>query len=262
MRQVYGQTKSYQDRITENKRRNFKRRIIFFVVIVALFSSGGIYALFFSPWLEIKFITIRGNEMIDSKDVHEKAQTLVTAEGILNSQKNVFFLDIERLQSELLAAFPIFSSVALERNPPHEVVVTVTERAPIGIWCFDQGRDCSFFDSDGVVWGKALPSAGSLLLSVNDKNQRTIIPEQLLSTVRDIHKLLPQIGVNILKIETRYGLPEDITVKTQNGWDIFMTMDFPVSDQVENLKIILDSQGDSFNPGYIDLRIEGRGYYR
>jgi hypothetical protein len=144
------------------------------------------------------------------------------------------------------------------------MIINIEERKPIGIWCFKSvsTSDCSFFDNQGIIWGETIPSTGPLLLTVIDGQERSTVPEVLASSVKEIYELLPKAGVSIETIQVRGGLHEDVRVNTNAGPYLLMTTVFPLASQVENLKVILDREGNNPNLEYIDLRIEGRAYYK
>ena len=73
--------------------------------------------------------------------------------------------------------------------------------------------------------------------------------------------VLDNIRVN--KIEIRPDSINDFYIYTTNGFYIIFNMEISIPKQIEVLKIFLAEKGQDFKPTeYIDLRIEGRVYYK
>jgi cell division septal protein FtsQ len=101
-------------------------RAISFVLAALL--SFALYHFYNSPTYRIDAANISGLKFVTQTDVN-------VALGITG--KPIYSLDATKIQSDLLEAFPEFSSSAVQIELPNTVVITVTERVPVMVWLQD-----------------------------------------------------------------------------------------------------------------------------
>lgn len=125
-------------RFTQRSRR---RRVIWLSVLGALvLFVGGSALAAYSPLFAVEQITVAGTDALDAASVQEA----------LSSQQGrpLALVDSSEVK-EALTAFPLIETYALEVRPPHELVVRITERTPVGVLASDAGY--SLVDAAGVI---------------------------------------------------------------------------------------------------------------
>src|SRR3989344_4539714 len=138
---IYNYNK-YGDNLVRKKRRRFflKLSIIFggFVTLSGIL----IYFLFFSNLLQITEQNIEGLKTLKNEDIYSVTDPIINqiALGIaaLKPQRNIFFFSNEFTVGKILADFPVVEKVEIKKKYPHKLIVSIKEREPIGVWCFDK----------------------------------------------------------------------------------------------------------------------------
>lgn len=255
---------SYRDKLARKNRLFFILKLSGIIAAFILVIGGGIYFLFFTDKLEIKDITINGLKTLD--------QELITGEvnkrldykkyGFLYTQKNILFFDSDALETDLLLASPVLKTIQAKKSFPHKLEIEVLEREPSGIWCV--GGECRYFDREMETWGQAPKSSGFLFLTVEDQR-----PGNKFEINADFFRAVNELTANLSQLTIKsIVIPEnsfdEFRVYTDKNFYLVFSLDSNIKNQAEILKIFLTekSKDQNFNPQYIDLRIDGRVYYK
>lgn len=126
--------------------RSRRRRLIWTVVVgsLLLLVAGSVGAAY-SPLFAVERITVEGAEQLDAAAVEDALSDQVGTPLPL--------VDHSAVKAALLA-FPLIETYALEADPPHDLVIRVVERTPVGVIESDAGF--TTVDAAGV----ALATAG------------------------------------------------------------------------------------------------------
>lgn len=223
------------------------------------------YFALFSSSLHIQQINVSGLKKVDAKAVDDRIHQQLEQVWLsyVKPQKNIFLFDSDRLRSSLLNQFPALKDVTIEKDPMHSISLTFVEREPLGIWCFK--NDCRYFDDEGALWGQPVRSSGFLLLTVNDQRERdkTIDPE-FLEAVREVHKGFQGIHVGLKNITIPADRLREFQADTSKGYPVLISLDSDLAKQMEVFRIFIEKKAidKNFRPQYVDLRIDGRIYYK
>ena len=137
--------------------RQRRRRAVWFgaaasVLLLALGTLGAAY----SPLFGVEKITVVGAQQLAAGDV------AAALSGQLG--KPLPLVDESAVKAELVA-FPLIETYALEARPPHELVVRIVERTPIGL--IETRAGYTLVDAAGVALSTtATPSAGTPVLTI------------------------------------------------------------------------------------------------
>ena len=187
-----------QKNTSEPPRRTFfgKKIIIGTIVLLCLV---GIVVLIRLPSLQVKTIVIEGTDVEDPEEV----ETLAWAhlEGKLFSllpRTSMFLVPAARIEKQIAATFPRFSSVGVRRSGFDSLIVRVAEREGTSLWCVSDDR-CFFMDADGVVFAPAPFFSGDayvkIFVGTESELPFTPVPSQMLATIALLHERLPSIGI-------------------------------------------------------------------
>ena len=255
---------SYRDELARRNRLFFILKLSGFVFGFLVLVGGGTYFLFFTDSLGIKDITINGLETVE--------QDIVLAEingqfdykkfGHLQTKKNIIFFDADTLEADLLSANPVLKSVQAGKHLPHRLVIDIVEREPAGIWC--SNNECRYFDDEMQTWGPAVRSSGFLFLTVEDERSREKfgIEEDFFRAINEVVGGLPGLTVKTVIIPENSF--DEFRIYTDKDFYLIFSLGVSIKNQLEVLKIFLEekTKDPNFHPQYIDLRIEGRIYYK
>ncbi len=106
-------------------RASRRRRITWLVVASCFVVLGAVVAgTVYSPLLSLDTITVHGASRVNAADVRKALSPQLG--------RPLALVDFGQIKKEL-GAFPLIRSYVTETRPPHTLVVTLTERAPIGL---------------------------------------------------------------------------------------------------------------------------------
>lgn len=255
---------NYRDKLARRNRLFFILKISGIIAALILVIGGGIYFLFFTDKLEIKEVAINGLKTLDRELIMDKINERLDYKkyGYLNTQKNIIFFDGDTLTADLLSANSVLDAVRIEKTFPHRLSVEISEKEPVGIWC--AAGECRYFNHEMETWGQAVRSSGFLFLTVEDSRQT-----EKFGIDADFFRAINELTANLSQLTIKsIAIPEnsfdEFRVYTDRNFYLVFSLDSNIKDQVDILKIFLtDKNKDpNFNPQYIDLRINGRVYYK
>ena len=164
------------------------RKLLYTAITLALVAVLYVVLVFFSPLLATQTITVRGASLLETTQVEQKLEPL---RGVPLTR-----IDEKRVR-ELIGQDNVLRSVQVESRPPHELVVTLKERAAIAI--VKVGETYHTVDTDGVslMESSSEPSTSVPLVRLNGDDPqhsdefRTIstalsaMPAELLAQVKE-----------------------------------------------------------------------------
>ncbi len=260
---------NYRDTLAQERRRRFIFRVIAGLVVFVSISGGIVYLFFFSRAFDIRDIVLDGLKNIDSNYVMGEIRGVIEAKKFkyLEPQKDILFFNVETLKAKLLSEFPILSDIKIEKKFWHGLVFNFSERTATGIWCFSDSH-CGYLDDTGALWGDAVKSSGFLLFAVNDlrkkDNSNYAIDKKYFDSIKTTVDKLKSDNFIVKEATIPEDSVEDFNLITSGGYPLSFNIGSNISGQIEVLKIFLNDKlkDSNFNPQYIDLRIEGRVYYK
>ncbi|HVZ11257.1 MAG TPA: hypothetical protein VG941_02495 [Candidatus Paceibacterota bacterium] len=246
------------------KRRFWVKTAAFAGMAVAVLAGLG-FALFFSGWFDIRDISIT-----DASPEHT-AQIQSAVAGQLGRTlfhvpigRNIFFFQKSRLAQDLKNSFAFIDSISISKDFFHGLIVQATDRTVRGVWCFPD--ICRYFDSEGNLWGQATRSSGFLVLTVDD--QRTSDQDRadpaFLPAILFVQQEFASLDIPIKSVAIPVDSFTDFHVLTADGYPIYFTIDADIEKQIRTFAIFRDQKivPGIVHPQYLDLRFEGRVYYK
>lgn len=167
------------------------------VLLLVIGSVGAAY----SPLFAVEDISIEGAELLDAAAV----------ESALSEQvgKPLPLVDSSAVKAAL-AAFPLIETYTLEAHPPHDLVVRVVERTPVGVVESEAGF--TTVDAAGVVLATAGERPAGLPLVQVDGGTGT-------DAFRAVGQVLRSLPEDLRARVTAAGAttPEDVTLTLGDG---------------------------------------------
>lgn len=266
--------------LSEKQKKRKKRlrylRLIALCSLICVLAIGAAWIVFRSPLFALGNIVIKGNAAVSS----DRVTTLLQSSALrdhnfwrsLLGMKNILALP-DSLSSSDLAFIPELASAAIVKDYfTHTVTAAVTERASFGIWCFMSGAPaadphCYWFDAQGVLFGKAFDTQGSLLFAVHDYSQtglglnNRILPDRFLANFISIINVLKTSGAQVKEIALKDIGLEEIDVATYDGPNLYFSLRFPADNDLPVLQKLMAGSGFA-KLQYVDFRVENRAYYK
>lgn len=178
--------------------RQRRRRAAWFgaaasVLLLALGTLGAAY----SPLFGVEKISVVGAQQLAAGDV------AAALSGQLG--KPLPLVDESAIKAELVA-FPLIETYALEARPPHELVVRIVERTPIGL--IETRAGYTLVDAAGVALSTtATPSAGTPVLTITGG-----VDSDAFAAVGQVMRSLPEeIRAQVTGVTA--STPDDVTLE-------------------------------------------------
>ncbi len=270
MRSVNLKKLNYKDEVASRRRRDFILKIISIVFLTITVVAGLTYLLFFSRMFDVREVGFNGLDTVSSDVFRTKIDENLNQKILkyLPRRNNIFFVNTSNFQKEFASEYPVFRSVNIQRRFLHGLVLNFSERKPVGVWCFKENgsapltTSCSYFDNDKILWGQPAKSSGFIFLTIEDNRQtdKRQIDDEFFKSIMEVAKNMSGEIKNIIIPANSFN---EFRVYTADYYIIFTT-DSDIQNQLDVLKIFMkdkDSNPD-FHPQYIDLRIDGRVYYK
>lgn len=248
--------------------------------MVLLAIAGG---LLFSPIFKIKKIGISGLEDVNAALVESYVRSYIASGSLTIRGGNILFIDGKKIEEKIKAEFPIIEEARLKKDILKRVVsVELIEKKSIGIWCvesrvatlFDAGASlapCFYLEKEGSIFKEAPPVEGSLVLLIKTQGASEIPPLGAKVIEKNFLNFLLETKENLFSL-VNIGVKEflfksgsfDVRAMTTEGFWIFFDGKKNPTDQVVNLKIMLEEKikEERANLEYIDLREGNRIYYK
>lgn len=233
------------------------RRVFLGVLCVATVAALA-WALWWSGVFSIDEIDVAG----DDEHVVQVVRDHMRA-SLLSS--NLLFIDSDLVIEELLKLFPWVKDVQIQRDWPSQLRVRLTAREPIGVWCkpLSKEQECYFFDEERT-WGSAVPSRGTLLLTVMDEHPEGAPYAELVTTILMVSERLKSLDVNVSRITLPAGPLDEIHVTTTDGYPVIFSQETDLGEQFDVLEVFFSerrARGEG-GPEFIDVRVPGKIYYK
>jgi len=267
----------------KRKKKRLSFKIVIFGGLFFCLLAGLIYFSIWSPVLRVNKIEIKSekepvyyenNEII--KIAEEKLKNKIF--GII-PKNTIILAPIKGIKNAVLDIFPEIKQINISRNLSDfsniGLIVNIEERRSIGIWCKAENRtststekiinECFQIDKDGVIYRKSLLVKSDSVLNIYSLRNQSAVIRDLVVPLEIINFILEAKEKTPVLISDLYFISiEDLRGTTSLGWQVYFNPAYSIDSQIKALETILDEQikGDYKSLEYIDLRIEGRVYYK
>ncbi|HBO17100.1 MAG: hypothetical protein UR69_C0002G0246 [Candidatus Moranbacteria bacterium GW2011_GWE2_35_2-] len=274
MRQKQQWVNKKKDKKIRHKRSVFLRSLFYFLLISFVIIS--LYTLFFSGFLKITDISLRGMKDLKQEDVIFVANDYLAGNYIGIVPKNNFILVFSGvLEKKILEQFKKIRGVKIEKEFPNRLNIIVDERDSLLVWI--SGNDKFIIDENGKAYEKADFSSKLILennlVSIQDQSNRPVsIGDEILNSEYINFSLNIKNRIEKetdLKIEDQYRtssrIAEEVIIRTQEGWSIYFNSKLGLNYSIRILKTFLEKQinrEQRIDLEYVDLRIEKKIYYK
>jgi cell division septal protein FtsQ len=250
-------------------------RLIFYFFLVVFVAVSG-YIFLFSNLSRIRKVEIFGNQDLDKSALRMDVENFIFGKYLGVIPRDEFLLiSQKKVSHQLLNHFRKIESAEVRKTFPDKLEIRITERKALVLWC--SGGPCYVVDEKGLAFsGIDLDSPyarENKLIKITDNSARPVtLGEQIIQPERMNYILnLPEELKSLAGIEMtgESSVPsyvaEELEVMTQGGWRVFFSSAFPADEAIKMLKVFLDQKNFSLDLGnldYIDLRVEGKLYYK
>jgi len=260
-----------------NKKKRHIKVILFFITFFIL-SGAMIYWLFFSSFFAIKNIEIK----IEESKYYNKEEIFKIIQKNLN--KNIILINLDKIKKDILGRYPEIRNVEIYKKYSNNIIIKIEKREISAIWCkmidevnnqqatnteelkiIKKIKECFYLDKDGTIFRQSPLVKGSLILNIYDSKKQEanirdkIISQEIIVFILNLKKELEK-NIDYMEIISI----EDVRVKLLGSYQIYFNPAYSLDDQINALNLVLEQEikNDYISLEYIDLRTEGRVYYK
>ena len=262
-------------------------------ILTALGTTAAIIYVLQMPYFQINSIKISGLVSLDESKIRHKISVLFDEKiGIFFQRKSFFFLQSERVESDLKSVFPRIAAVSVAKIFPQELSVKISERNLWGIYCNDfkietpledrmteenikaqvieiKAATCAYTDDTGFAYESAPASSGSLLLKIHGDGELKItsqaISSEFVVKMREFSEMLKNtLGMEIVGFEFSFQIQREFRALTSDGFLLWINRDDDFAGVTKVLKTVLDEEIKDRRAEleYADLRFGNKVFYR
>jgi cell division septal protein FtsQ len=263
-----------RDKMKKHERSLFLRVLFYFLLV--LFFVVSVYVFFFSGFLKVNNIFLDGTKTLSQEDVVSKISGGFDGNylGIIPKNNYIFILK-SGIERKIFESFKKIKKVEVKKTFPDSLHIIVYEREALLVWVV--GEDKFVIDEDGRAYEKAdfdsKLIAENNLIEIEDKSRRAVsIGEKILDKDYISFSLAAKGNIEKecgLDLENRYRtnsrIADEATLRTSEGWDIYLSSKLELDYSSRMLKTFLEkqvSQDQRKELEYVDLRIEKKIYYK
>lgn len=223
------------------------------------------YSVIASSLFRIKNIQVAGNQTLSETTIRDQVTAIIGDSPI---SQNILFVSANNIESQLKKNNYQVSGVKIERLYFNTLKITITEQKPSILW--RSGNNLSIITENGRGFiGEPNDELKKNLPTVEDlsnlpvKEGDKVVSQDFVKFVNEVNTILPQNGISISNTQIEETTTE-ITVITKEGYKIRFDTTRPFTEQMSDLKAVLDSlktQGKKPTQ-YIDLRVNGKVFYK
>ncbi len=257
-----------KEQMHKREKRSFNKSILFCLLIAVIIAL--IYWLFFSAYWDVKKIVISGTNQLDEiKKIEEMTDNFLNSQRFLIlSQRNVFILSHKALQSVIYKNFDL-EKVKIEIDKPETLMITIKKKVPVALW----QEDNKYFTiySEGILQ-QQIENVNEYNLPIVNYGTSTqvVIGDRYLSEqqIEFMQKIFDYFDYYFKDLKIKQFVvtgtqSREVDLITSAGWKIMLNIDLDAQKSLTVVsRILAEKVENQDNLQYIDMRVEGKVYYK
>lgn len=254
-------------------RKSIFKKIWFWLAVLFFIIAGSVfYTCLFYSGIQVKNISISGNEKISEQElknfVLERANTgLINFANINIWSRSILLVNNSLLRKSILEKFPIIEKLDIKKDFPNSIILGITERKPIGVFC-TQDEKCFLIDQSGIIFepvsfaSENITVVRQLISSAEVFTGEEAVSQNMITAIYNIQKSLKD-NFKIDLAEALVTSPVRLNVKTNENWQVYFDLSSgsDIGAQITELNLLLGqeiTEDGRKNLRYIDLRPKDR----
>jgi cell division septal protein FtsQ len=241
----------------KRKESILKNRFFWLSSFILILVFGLSYLFIFSQIFRIEEIKISNTDDFLRIKVEEVVKSEIG--------KNIFLVNLKKINKEILSQFPEIAQLNLKRKFPRIISIQIETREPVGIWCYQSHDKCFFIDEEGIIFkaiGEESIEGKIIILSLKEGEiftlgEKILVP-QILELILEIEKELEE-NLKIAIEDFTIVSEKRLNVKTKENWEIYFNLKKDIGLELTKFKVLLEKEippEERRNLEYIDLRFE------
>lgn len=260
------------------KLKIFKSKFFITCFLSVVLAGGFFYWLFCSNNFKIGQIEIIGNQQVSRDEIMNVAQNLLSkkkAAFLINN--NYWLFSEDDLADRLTNNFNAIENSEVQKSFPHKIKIVIKERSAALIYCqFDKDLNkkdsvpkCYLVDKNGMAFRESAFIEGGDMPMIEDWSGYNkvlgsyVVSDSTIKKIIQIKDDLPSI-LNIKPMAFVVSEDHRLDAVLEGGWRIYFDPEKEISAQLGVLKRLFDQEISNklSTIQYVDLRVDGRIYYK
>lgn len=262
-------------KVSSFRRELFLRRLIMagFIMIPVVIISAVCFFIYRSPSLRISSVEVSGNIAVTDEEILSVAHEMADGSfwsGILGGDHMFSWRRFsgDGLKDRIFRLANASSKIDDERR----LVISVSEREETIIWCLAPSvegdpKNCFWVDGEGNIFAPGPDAEGALVRVVNDGTGRSLnIKDAPLSgsdmeNFIKVSDMISEFGWVVSDITLSDVESKEMRFKLPSGQELYFSLATDPSFGEPIVRSLMDS-GEWQRVQYLDLRVEGKGFYK
>ncbi|MDD5099247.1 MAG: hypothetical protein PHP35_02805 [Candidatus Colwellbacteria bacterium] len=254
-------------------RRNllYRRLVIIASATIAIaVVVGAVFLVCRYSGFRISSIVVSGNRSVSSEEIiavsRETANSCFWGKLLGNDH---LFAWMSFPKEKLTEAIFRLRDAAIDIGENREINISVTERKETASWCLviEEKKRCFWMDEEGALFAPGPDAEGSLVRVINDRTGRDMgikdrpLSVEEMANFQKTSLMISELSLPISDISLNQSGSKDLTIKLFSGHEIRFSLSTDPSFGVPVIRSLIES-GEWPRVEYLDLRIEGKGFYK
>lgn len=242
------------------------RRHMFAYFMLVLIAAFGLYSLLVQL-VATESIQVRDVSLLPASDNSAYTKAIEQYYVARPAERLRFLLKEDDLLHHIQATHPEVESIQVEQGGTlGEAAVIINARQPIARWSID--GDNQYVDGSGIVFSRNYYSDPGLQIVDNSgarvDSNRLIASNRFLGFIGRVVSGSSSSGLSVNAVTIPPGTTRQIIVTLKGSMVQYkLSVDRSAGQQVEDMARVSKYLADrSLAPGYVDLRIAGKAYYK
>ena len=252
-----------------------KRRLRFWMIVGGFFlllalSIGIFYFILNSAWLKVKSIDAPDLPGVSRESILDsiKIQMMANRFQAWLGPENILFWEL-RKDPNFTQGLPALKNLRVKTDFwDRSVSISADERQLWSVVCDGMDSNCFGLDENGLVFSRAPSVFGSLILKINDPNNRAFILGQKLfsqsewfSNFKQTIEILNRNGFRVISIKMGNFSLREWTARVIQGPEFYFSLNF-IPENFDSVLKNLGGKLDFRKTAYVDFRVPNRIYYK
>jgi len=250
----------YKKRYQVKKKTSlFRNKLFKWGFALAVLGGITLYLICFLPYLQIKDVLVLGNEKIAPESVKQSVNLLLEKNILGFESKSIILANLKAIKTKVLADFPGIKELKTKKLLPNVILVEVTERKPVAIWC--RANNCFLLDSDGVIFENTTKNNDLTIFSEQAKGEtylgQKVIEKETVSQILTVQKTMLEKAKIQAKEFSLFENEGRLNAKTSENWSVYFDLNGDLNWQLLELELVLEKElplAKRAGLEYIDLR--------
>lgn len=250
----------------KKKKRFFQKPIFWLALVSAIFAMAAVYFYLFFPKSQVVKLQVLGTDTLKTAAIETVAWAGIQRSILGISSASIFPVSKKDIQYRILEAFPSIKTVTVEKPSLDSVVVKISERAPIGVFCKNP-QECFFIDGEGIIFHplNATP-ADVLVLKPGQKSNASVGQRAVDGKIVQGVLATEEILRNNFQVATYEAvIANPVIITTSEQWKVYLDPTADMNLQLLKLKALLTDEIPPYTRKklqYIYLQYKDRAYYK